>query len=95
MPIPTPSGREQESDYIGRCMEAIGSEYTDKDQALAVCYTQWRESKGLSSQEKMINKMNLKQMELEGACWSDYIQVGMKPGPGGKMVPDCRGPIKK
>ena len=39
--------------------------------------------------------MNKKQQELEGACWKNYIQIGMKPGPGGNMVPDCRGPIKK
>jgi hypothetical protein len=26
-------------------MEAIASEYTDKDQAVAVCYTQWKEGK--------------------------------------------------
>jgi len=26
-------------------MEAIGSEYPDKDQAVAVCYTQWKEGK--------------------------------------------------
>jgi len=35
----------KQSDYIQRCMEAIGSEYPDKDQAVAVCYTQWREGK--------------------------------------------------
>jgi hypothetical protein len=45
MPIPKPNSGEKQSDFIQRCMEAIGSEYTDKDQAVAVCYTQWREGK--------------------------------------------------
>ena len=45
MPIPKPQAGEKQSDYIQRCMEAIASEYTDKDQAVAICYTQWREGK--------------------------------------------------
>ena len=45
MPIPKPQAGEKQSDYIQRCMQAIASEYTDKDQAVAVCYTQWREGK--------------------------------------------------
>jgi hypothetical protein len=45
MPIPKPKESEKQSEYIQRCLEAIGSEYTDKDQAVAVCYTQWREGK--------------------------------------------------
>jgi hypothetical protein len=28
-------------------------------------------------------------------CWDNYKQIGMKKGKGGKMVPDCRGPIKE
>jgi hypothetical protein len=45
MPIPKPQSGEKQSDYIQRCMQAIGSEYQDKDQAVAVCYTHWREGK--------------------------------------------------
>ena len=45
MPIPKPQAGEKQSDYIQRCMQEISSEYTDKDQAVAVCYTQWREGK--------------------------------------------------
>jgi hypothetical protein len=45
MPIPNPQAGEKQSDFIQRCMEAIASEYTDKDQAVAVCYTQWKEGK--------------------------------------------------
>jgi HK97 family phage prohead protease len=42
MPIPTPRDRETEDDFIGRCMGAIGGEY-EQDQALAICYGQWRD----------------------------------------------------
>ena len=45
MPIPQPKSGEKQSEYIQRCLEAIGSEYTNKDQAIAVCYTQFREGK--------------------------------------------------
>ena len=38
--IPTPESGEKESDYIGRCMSAISSEYDTQEQALAVCYAQ-------------------------------------------------------
>ena len=39
-PIPSPDKGEKESDYINRCMGAIGSEYDTQEQALAVCYAQ-------------------------------------------------------
>jgi hypothetical protein len=45
MPIPKPASGEKQSEYIQRCLEAIESEYQDKDQAVAVCYTQFREGK--------------------------------------------------
>jgi hypothetical protein len=44
MPIPKPQSGEKQSDYIQRCLEAIGSEYP-QDQAVAICYTQWKEGK--------------------------------------------------
>ena len=37
--IPQPEG-ESESEYISKCMKAIGSEYDTQEQALAVCYSQ-------------------------------------------------------
>jgi hypothetical protein len=45
MPIPKVQSGEKQSDYIQRCLEAIGSEYPNKDQAIAVCYTKFREGK--------------------------------------------------
>lgn len=44
MPIPRPSG-ETEEEYIGKCMSAIGNEYDDQEQALAICYNTFREGK--------------------------------------------------
>jgi hypothetical protein len=41
-PIPTPGEGESQSDYISRCMEAIGGEYEDKKQAVAICGSTWR-----------------------------------------------------
>ncbi len=42
MPIPTPKKDEKETDYISRCMGVIGGEYKDKKQAVAVCYSTWK-----------------------------------------------------
>lgn len=91
MPIPKVQGNENEDTFISRCISQIIDEY-GQEQAAGICYGVWRESK-MSSQERMINKMNKTQMELEGACWPGYIQIGTKIK-NGKEVPDCRGPIE-
>jgi hypothetical protein len=44
MPIPQPKSGEKESDYIGRCMSEISSEYGN-EQSLGICYSTWREGK--------------------------------------------------
>lgn len=41
-PIPSPSGDDDEQSYVSKCMKEIGGEY-DQDQALAICYSKWRE----------------------------------------------------
>lgn len=43
MPIPKPHAGESQDDYIGRCMSAIGDEYDDKNQAVAICHQTWRD----------------------------------------------------
>lgn len=43
MPIPTPHAGESQKDFVSRCMSAIGGEYEDKDQAVAVCFSSWRD----------------------------------------------------
>ena len=47
MPLPKPKPTEIQSEFIDRCMSnpTMKKEYTDVDQRLAVCYTQWREKK--------------------------------------------------
>lgn len=39
MPLPSPSGREKKSDFVGRCMSdpTMREEFPDRDQRLAVC----------------------------------------------------------
>ena len=51
MPIPKPKKGEGEKDFISRCMSAIGDEYKDKDQAVAVCYQSWKDK---SSPRQMV-----------------------------------------
>jgi hypothetical protein len=45
MPIPTPKAKETQQEFISRCMSDLKSEFPDKEQRLAVCYTQWKEKK--------------------------------------------------
>ena len=44
-PIPSPGEKETQSDFISRCMSAIGGEYEDKKQAVAICGSTWRENR--------------------------------------------------
>ena len=40
--IPSPQKEERQDDYVNRCMKAIGGEYKTPAQAVAVCYSQWK-----------------------------------------------------
>lgn len=44
MPIPKPQVGESQPEYIQRCMSSskMMEEYPRKDQRLAVCYTEWK-----------------------------------------------------
>lgn len=44
MPIPKPTEKETENEYIGRCISKIIDEY-DQTQAAAICYSTWRKTK--------------------------------------------------
>ena len=50
MPFPKPTDDEKQSEFISRCMgtDAMNSEYPDREQRAAVCYGQWRKTKGKS-----------------------------------------------
>lgn len=96
MPIPEKKSGEREDDYIGRCMEAIGSEYP-QEQGLAICYAKYREN--MSTQGKIASKLsqakkyegiNLKEINLiePNPCWEGYIAIGTKIVDGAE-VPNC------
>lgn len=42
-PIPSPSGDDNESDYISRCISEISGEYDAEGQAYAICKAKWDE----------------------------------------------------
>lgn len=103
MPIPKPKPQEDESAYVSRCMSAIGGEYDDQAQAVAICYSTYRrgEMQKMSGQEK-INSMlafnhDFRGIKLaddgsDGPCWENYEQIGTKIVDG-REVPNCV-PIK-
>lgn len=54
MPIPKPKDGESKSDFMGRCMGAIGSEYKH-DQAVAICMGQWGKPKSARHKHIALN----------------------------------------
>ena len=59
MPIPKPNGTESESEYVGRCMHAIGNEY-DQKQALAICYATYQQANAQAKIENLNNEIKAK-----------------------------------
>ena len=100
MPIPKPKGAESENEYVSRCMEAIGGEYDDNAQPLAICYATYRRkdmSKLSSTAQRVAAKIKfdadfrgikLADDGLEGACWEGYEAIGTKIVDG-REVPNC------
>lgn len=60
MPIPKVKENEKQEEYISRCMNAIGDEYKDKKQALAICFDAWR--------EKNNKDFNIDQAKVNSKC---------------------------
>lgn len=48
MPLPTPREGESKSKFVSRCISTVtkAGEFDSQKQRTAVCYTQWRRSKG-------------------------------------------------
>jgi hypothetical protein len=105
MPIPNVKGNEDESTYIGRCMEAIGGEYDDQAQPLAICYGTYRKATMQSLQrpeDRVAQRLkfnsdfrgiNLQEDDMENPCWSGWEMIGTKILDG-REVPNCV-PIKE
>ncbi len=47
MPLPTPKPNEKQKDFMTRCVNdaIVKKEFKNRQQAIAVCYTQYREKK--------------------------------------------------
>ena len=47
MPMPSPKGKEKQSDFISRCMgdNTMGKDFENQKQRAAVCYSQWEKAK--------------------------------------------------
>ena len=100
MPIPKLKAGESENEYVSRCMEAIGGEYDDNAQPLAICYATYRRkdmSKLSSTAARVAARIKfdsdfrgikLADDGLEGACWEGYEAIGTKIVDG-REVPNC------
>jgi len=49
MPIPKVKNKEKRSEYVGRCVSAISSEYENNKQAVAICYNSFKEAKAAAN----------------------------------------------
>ena len=47
MPLPKPRKGEEKNEFIARCVEdeVMREEFPEREQRLAVCYSQWRRGK--------------------------------------------------
>ena len=47
MPLPTPHKKEEESEFVNRCMgdDIMKNDYKDQKQRVAVCYSQYKNRK--------------------------------------------------
>ena len=48
MPLPSPKKSEAKDKFVGRCISTLtkSGEFNSQKQRVAVCFTQWRRSKG-------------------------------------------------
>ena len=98
MPIPTPTPKENESEFVSRCMQEIGGEYDDPKQAVAICYSTYRKGQNMSMAQTAVSKFNQLQhisqyrginlAGLEDACEEGYTAYGTKELDG-RTVPNC------
>jgi len=56
MPAPPKEG-ESQKDFIGRCVPVVISEGRPKDQAVAICYSMWREAHPSSKKSNNLSSL--------------------------------------
>jgi predicted nucleotidyltransferase len=73
MPIPTPSGGEEQSAFISRCMgnDVMNSEFPDQKQRSAVCYSQWRK-------KDEVKPMIMENKKLKFDCPFSVVTEGLE-----------------
>ena len=72
MPIPKPTAAETQSEYVGRCMSEIGSEYDSNEQAVAICINTYEKgTMSKSTEQRIADKLSGINLlaGLEDACW--------------------------
>ena len=99
MPIPNPTPKETEEEYVSRCIPSIIDEY-GQEQSAAICYETYRKAEGMSGDRLVMSKLNqlnkyrgINLKEEGDPCWEGYEQYGTKDVDG-REVPNCI-PIKE
>jgi hypothetical protein len=92
MPIPQPNKGEKQNDFVGRCMDAIGSEYDSNEQAVAVCVSTYdKANKSKDTMSRVQLRVNGIRM-IELASFTDEILSKVKlaeEGGGNYPWEDC------
>lgn len=65
MPIPRPRPNEKQSDYVSRCMGAIGGEYDDKKQAVAICFSTYKKGRKMKTKRRKAYKLYVRKSQAE------------------------------
>jgi hypothetical protein len=66
MPLPIPTAKETDNEFISRCASKIADEFPQMDQRLAVCYSQLKKEKMAKEPEKDIFILQPKKKEKRG-----------------------------
>lgn len=92
MPIKPRSGEDKDT-FVSRCIQTEIKSGIESDQAAAICYSVWEETR-MSKDYKVTDKMNeikkRRQQNLiePNPCQSGYIAYGTKIKDG-REVPNC------
>jgi len=95
MPIQPKSG-EREQDFISRCISTEIDAGYEQDQAAAICYSVWRESRmsKMTTEQRVANKIRGIDLNVEeeliqpNPCENGYVAYGTKIK-NGREVPNC------